>query len=276
MKWSQKKIFMLGSAILRRQFLAIFLANYLTGGACSVGPRNAPEGKKNGISRDRIGRLPGIDRDIKIVLVDDHEIMREALRNLIEVQPNLTVVGEAGDGRTAVQMASKLLPDIMIMDISMPDLNGIEATRQILSASAATKVIALSAHYEKRFVLEMLHAGASGYLIKDCAFKDLIHAINTVAANSTYFSPRITEIVLKDYLRRIPPQEFSEAALLTAREREVLQLLSEGKRTKEIASTLQVSVKTVETYRQQIMTKLDIHSIAELTKFAVREGLTTL
>jgi DNA-binding NarL/FixJ family response regulator len=226
--------------------------------------------------QERVGRLLDVDRDIRIVLADDHEIMREALRGLIEVQPNFTVIGEAGDGRTAVQLTSKLRPDITIMDISMPDLNGIEATRQILSASPHTKVIALSAHCEKRFVLEMLHAGASGYLIKDCAFKDLIHAIRTVAADSTYFSPRITEIVLKDYLRRVPPQDFSETALLTSREREVLQLLSEGKRTKEIASTLRVSVKTVETYRQQIMTKLDIHSIAELTKFAVREGLTTL
>lgn len=234
------------------------------------------KGKQGSAVPTQPERFIGTEKEIRIVLADDHEIMREALRGLIEIQRNFKVVGEASDGRTAVQLVSKLRPDIAIMDISMPDLNGIEATRQILLASPLTKIIALSAHCEKRFVLEMLHAGALGYLIKTCAFKELIHAIRAVAENSTYFSPKITEIVLKDYLRRVPPTDFSEAAHLTSREREVLQLLSEGKRTKEIASTLQVSVKTVETYRQQIMTKLDLHSIAELTKFALREGLTSL
>lgn len=210
------------------------------------------------------------------MLADDFEMIREGLRALIERQPGMTVIAEAGDGRTAVQLATKLLPDIIVMDISMPDLNGIEATRQILEKSAGSKIIALSVHCDRHFVLEMLHAGASGYLLKDCAFKELIHAIHTVAANSTYLSPKITDIVLKDYVHRIPQNEFSSLSLLTPREREVLQLLAEGQRTKEIAHLLQVSVKTVETYRQQIMAKLRLHSIAELTKFAVREGLTSL
>ena len=213
---------------------------------------------------------------IRIILADDFEIIREGLRALIEKQPGMTVVAEAGDGRTAVQLATKLLPDLVVMDISMPDLNGIEATRQILEQCAGAKVIALSVHCDRRFVLEMLNAGASGYLLKDCAFKELIHAIHTVAANNTYLSPKITDIVLKDYVQRIPKDEFSSLSLLTPREREVLQLLAEGRRTKEIAHLLQVSVKTVETYRQQLMAKLSLHSIAELTKFAVREGLTSL
>lgn len=213
---------------------------------------------------------------IRIILADDFEIIREGLRALIEKQPGMTVIAEAEDGRSAVQLATKLSPDIIVMDISMPDLNGIEATRQILEKNAESKVIALSVHCDRRFVLEMLNAGASGYLLKDCAFKELIHAIHTVAANNTYLSPKITDIVLKDYVHRIPKSEFSTLSLLTPREREVLQLLAEGRRTKEIAQLLQVSVKTVETYRQQIMAKIDIHSIAELTKFAVREGLTSL
>jgi DNA-binding NarL/FixJ family response regulator len=213
---------------------------------------------------------------IRILLADDHRLMREGLRSLLEEQPDMRIVGEAENGKLAVQLAAKLMPDIIIMDISMPGLNGIDATCQILSNCTKSKVIALSMHTERRTVLEMLNAGASGYLLKDCAFEEVIQAVRTVASNNTYLSPKITEIVIKDYVHRIPKSELSSLSGLTTREREVLQLLSEGKKTKEIADLLRVSIKTAESYRQQIMEKLNIHSIAELTKLAIREGITSL
>lgn len=213
---------------------------------------------------------------IKILLADDHRLLREGLRSLLEEQPDMSVVGEAENGKSAVQLATKLMPDIIIMDISMPGLNGIDATQQILSVCTKSKVIALSMHTERRTVIEMINAGASGYLLKDCAFEEVVQAVRAVASNSTYLSPKITEIVIKDYVQRIPKNELSSLSRLTTREREVLQLLSEGKKTKEIADILRVSVKTAESYRQHIMEKLNIHSIAELTKLAIREGLTSL
>ena len=212
----------------------------------------------------------------KILLADDHNLIREGLRTLISDEPNMSVIAEAEEGRTAVQLATKLSPDVVIMDISMPGLNGIEATRQILTKSPAPKVIALSMHMERRMILEMLNAGASGYLLKDCAFGEVIRAIETVMSNCTYLSPKIADIIVKDYIHRIPSDDLSSLTLLSPREREVLQLLAEGKKTRDIASTLHVSVKTVDTYRLQIMDKLSIHSIAELTKYAIREGLTSI
>jgi DNA-binding NarL/FixJ family response regulator len=212
----------------------------------------------------------------RILLADDHRIVREGLRALIEKQPNMEVVAEAENGRTAVELVQKLHPDVIIMDVAMPDLNGIEATRQIIAKALSVKIIALSMHSDRRFVVEMLRAGASGYLLKDCAFEELVHAIRAVVVNRIFLSPKINDIVIKDYLRLFPKTEFSVFSILTPRQRQVLQLLSEGKTTRQIASHLQVSVKTVETYRQQIMDKLDIHSIAELTKYAIREGLTSL
>jgi len=213
---------------------------------------------------------------IRVFLADDHQIVREGLRTLLEKQPNMEVVGEAKTGREAVQLVQGLLPHVIIMDIGMPDLNGIEATRQIVAKTQSVKVIALSMHSDRRFVVEMLKAGASGYLLKDSAFKELAQAIRAVMVNRVYLSPKIADLVIKDYIRLSPKTEFSIFSLLTPRERQVLQLLSEGKTTKRIGSDLQVSVKTVETYRQQIMEKLNIHSIAELTKYAIREGLTSL
>jgi DNA-binding NarL/FixJ family response regulator len=213
---------------------------------------------------------------IKILLVDDHRLLREGLRSLLEEQKDITVVGEAENGKHAVQLAAKLVPDIIIMDISMPGLNGINATCQISSACAKSKVIALSMHTERRTVLEMINAGASGYLLKDCAFEEVVQAVRTVAGNNTYLSPKIASIVIKDYVHRIPKSELSALFGLTTREREVLQLLSEGKKTKDVADVLRVSVKTAEAYRQHIMEKLNIYSIAELTKLAIREGLTSL
>ena len=213
---------------------------------------------------------------IRILLADDHKIVRDGLRALIEKQSGMEVIAEAGDGRSTVQMVQELLPNLVIMDIAMPDMNGIEATRQITATAPNVKIVALSMHSDKRFVAEMLKAGASGYLLKDCAFEELDNAIRAVIANRTYLSPKIADIIIKDYTRLFPKTEFSVFSILTLREREVLQLLAEGKTTKEISSSLNISAKTVETYRKQIMDKLDIHSIAELTKYAVREGLTSL
>jgi len=213
---------------------------------------------------------------IKILLADDHKIVREGLRSLLEKHADIGVIAEAGNGRTAVELTRKLSPDVVVMDISMPDLNGIEATRQIISARPEVKVIALSMHSDKRFVVGMFQAGASGFLLKDCAFEELASAILAVRANQKYLSPRVAGVMIEDYLQSFPPEDDSASSVLTGREREVLQLLAEGWSTKKIASHLHVSVKTVETHRRQLMNKLDIHTIAELTKYAIREGLTSM
>lgn len=212
----------------------------------------------------------------RVLLADDHRIIREGLRSLLQKQSDMEVVEEAEDGLTAVRLTEKLHPDIVIMDIGMPDLNGIEAARQIISRVKGVKVIALSMHSDKRFVLEMLKAGASGYLLKDCAFEELINAIRTVRNGQIYLSNRVTGVVVDEYLHNRPVSDASAYNLLSAREREVLQLLAEGNSTKNIAASLNVSTKTIETHRQQIMEKLNLHSVAELTKYAVKEGLTSL
>jgi DNA-binding NarL/FixJ family response regulator len=215
-----------------------------------------------------------------ILLADDHQLIREGIRSLIEKLPGLKVVGEAGDGRTAVSLARKLAPDIVIMDISMPELNGIDAARQILDDSPRTRVVVLSMHSDKRFVAAALKAGASGYLLKDGMSAEVADAIRAVAAGQTYLSPRIAGVVVEDYVSNLPagPATAGAAAagaVLTAREREVLQLIAEGKTTKRIAAALHASVSTVETHRRHIMEKLQLFSVAELTKYAIREGLTS-
>lgn len=214
--------------------------------------------------------------DIRILLADDHKLLREGLRALIEEQENMTVVAEAEDGRSAVQLAAKLSPDIVVMDISMPGLNGIDATRRITAESPGIKVIALSMHAEQDFVVEMFKAGAAGYLLKDCAFEELILAIRAVSSKKAYLSSKLSDTMIKDYVNLFPKKKLSAFSELTAREREVLQLLAEGKSTREVAAKLNVSTKTVETFRRLIMKKLDIHSVAELTKYAIRAGLTSL
>lgn len=214
--------------------------------------------------------------NIRIMIADDHEIVRNGLRSLIEKELDMEVIAEASNGRDAVRIALKLAPDVVIMDIAMPDLNGIEAARQIIAALPRIKVIALSMHADKRYVMEMLKAGASGYILKDSAFEELACAIRTALNNRTYLSPPITEIVIGDYVQLALATNGSAFSLLSAREREVLQLLAEGSSTAQIADCLCISVKTVETYRQHIIEKLDIRSIAELTKYAIREGLTSL
>lgn len=213
---------------------------------------------------------------IKIILADDHRVMREGLRALLENEQDLQVIAEAGDGRTTIKLVHKLSPDLVVMDNIMPDLNGIEATRQIIAKNPRVKIIALSMHSNRRFVIEMLKAGASGYMLKDCAFEELINAIRFVLKGELYISPEIASVVLKDYMYKLPKDKSSIFLTLTNREREVLQLIAEGKATKVIAHHLGVSVKTIETHRQQIMNKLEIHSIAGLTKCAIREGLTSL
>jgi len=213
---------------------------------------------------------------IRVLLSDDHRIMREGLRSLLEKEPDIELVGEAEDGRSTLKLASRLKPQVVVMDISMPDLNGIDATRKLLEKLPSVKVLALSMHTDQRFIEGMLRAGATGYLPKDCASEELVRAIRTVLSNQTYLSPSIADVVRRDYLSQRREADISVSGVLTEREREVLQLMAEGKNTKEIASRLQVSVKTIETFRQHIMQKLNLHSLAELTKYAIREGLTSL
>jgi len=211
-----------------------------------------------------------------ILLADDHRMIRDGLRALLESEDDLEVVGEAENGRDAVRLVRNLAPDVVVMDISMPDLNGVEATRQVCRRCPDTRVIALSVHADRRFVTEMLKAGASGYLLKDCAFEELVRGIRTVVEGHTYLSPRIANAVVEGHVRAPASEAEPTGSVLTAREREVLQLLSEGHGTKQIARHLHVSTKTIDTHRQHIMDKLDIHNVPELTKYAVREGLTTL
>ena len=214
--------------------------------------------------------------DIKILLADDHKITRDGLKSLLENQNHMIVVGEAENGRQAVRLALDLAPDVVVMDINMPELNGIEATRQIISELPGTKIIALSMYSDKRYVVGMLKAGVSGYLLKNCAFDELVSAISAVVANQNYMSQKIADTVMKDYANILESNDNSPAASLTAREREVLQLIAEGLKTKDIAARIHVSIKTVETHRQQIMRKLNARSVAELTKIALREGITSL
>jgi len=213
---------------------------------------------------------------VRILIVDDHKIIVDGLRSLLEKNNTLQVIGQASDGLSAVRLAAALSPDLVIMDISLPGLNGIDATRQILEANPRVKVIALSMHKDGRYIAEALKSGATGYLLKESAFDELTAAIRTVIKGQCYLSASIADLVIKDYIRHLEKTGSGVFAVLTPREREVLQSLSEGLSTKEIAARLGVSIKTVETYRLQIMEKLDIHSVAELTKYAIREGITSL
>jgi two-component system response regulator NreC len=213
---------------------------------------------------------------ITIIIADDHRLFRDGLRTLLDKQKNVRVVAETTDGAETVSSVVELKPDIVLMDISMSELNGIEAARRIASQGSATRIIMLSMHSDRRFVMESLKAGAMGYLLKDCAFEEVLLAVKAVNEGAMFLSSRISESVIKDYVamaRSVPGSVFS---VLSAREREVLQLVAEGKSTKETAAKLHVSVKTVETHRKQIMDKLDIHSVAALTRYAIREGLIPL
>ena len=212
---------------------------------------------------------------MRMLIADDHGVMREGLKVLIENQPGMKVVGEAEDGQKVMQLAKQLSPDIIIMDISMPNLNGVEAARLILEENPNIRIIALSVHSDKHFVTEMLKAGASGYVLKSCLFEEVLRAIQTVRDGDYYLSPKITDVVVDDYKYYMATLNKSSKIRLTTRERQVIQLLTEGKSTKQIALCLHVSPKTVDSNRRELMNKLDISSIAELTKYAIREGLTS-
>jgi len=209
---------------------------------------------------------------INIILADDHNILREGLRNVIESFSTLKVIGEANDGREAVSLANRLHPDVVIMDVSMPGLNGVEATRQIVRSHPDIRVIALSMHANKQMIAGILKAGAYGYLLKDCASGELINAIKTVAANKKYISGRVSGL-FQDNIAADNPESDPE---LSSREKEILQLIAEGHSSKEIAERLFLSSKTVDAHRKNIMDKLNLHSISELTKYALKTGLTSL
>jgi DNA-binding NarL/FixJ family response regulator len=213
---------------------------------------------------------------IRIVLVDDHQMVREGLRALLAGQNDLSVVGEAEDGRRAIELVESLHPDVVIMDVTMPNLNGIEATRQILARQPRVKVIALAIHSDQRFVRQMFEVGASAYILKEGAFDELTQAIRAVHQDEAYVSSRIAGAFIKELIRPGGRRASSGTEVLSARESEVLQLIAEGKSTKEVAALLHVGVKTVETHRRQIILKLHIDNVAELTKYAIRAGLTTL
>jgi len=213
---------------------------------------------------------------IRILIVDDHSITREGLKVLLNKMENFEVVAEAENGRIAVSLCRKLEPDVVVMDINMPDLNGVDAARQILADYPHIRIIALSMYSDRSYVKGMLKSGVAGYLLKNCAFEELSSAIQTVMRNQTYLSPKITDIVRKEFVKLMGNGEMSTVELLTDKEREVLQLIAEGKKTKDIAENLHISVKTVEARRSKIMDKLNIKSVAGLTKFAIREGLTSI
>ncbi len=213
---------------------------------------------------------------IRILLADDHAIVREGLKSLLEREPDMKVVADVGDGRSAVKMALQEKPDLVIMDISMPDLNGIEATSQIISELNRIKVICLSMYREKKFIGAMFQAGASGYVIKNDVTKELIGAIRRVVSGNIYLSPAIAADVVTHFVRDQSPRPKGAFTELSEREREILQLIAEGLSTKEIASKLSLSEKTVAAHREHVMQKLEMHNVVELTRYALREGISQL
>ena len=211
---------------------------------------------------------------IRVLLADDHTLIRAGLRMVVVSQPDFTVVGEASDGREAVALAEQLKPNVVVMDIGMPSLNGIEACRQIHDSLLGTQVIMLSMHSDEGYVLRALKAGAKGYMLKDSAEADLASAIRAVTAGKSFFSPAVSKILLEDYMRKLKRTGAEDSFdLLSPREREVLQLVAEGKSSKEVANLLSLSVYTVETHRAKVMHKLNLHNIPELILYAVRKGV---
>lgn len=206
---------------------------------------------------------------IKILLADDHSLVRQGFSMILSAQSDMQIVGEASNGREAIELAEKLHPDVVVMDVTMPELNGIEATRRIAESAPRTRVLALSMHKDSVYVREILRAGARGYLLKDSADADLIAAVRSVAKGEAYLSPAVSDSVLTDYRKHVS----NPIDLLTTREREVLQMIAEGKTNKEIATTLNLSVYTIEAHRGRVMEKLNLHSTGELVRFALRNGL---
>ena len=214
------------------------------------------------------------DKKIRILLADDHTVVRRGLRLLLESQPEFSVVAEAADGKQAVEAAEASRPDVVVLDIAMPNLNGIEAAQRILASVPGAAIVVLSMHSDEGYVLRALKAGAKGYLLKDAAEGDLIEAIKTVTRGKTFFSSEITKMLAEDYVREIRARGSEDSyELLTPREREILQLLAEGKSNKDIAGMLNLSLYTVETHRRNLQDKLNVHSFAELILYAVRKGV---
>jgi DNA-binding NarL/FixJ family response regulator len=210
-----------------------------------------------------------MQKKIRILLADDHTMVRQGFRMILAAQPDMEIVGEAGNGREAIELTEELHPDVVVMDVAMPELNGIEATRRITTSSTSTRVLALSMYKDSVYVREILRAGARGFLLKDAIDRDLLAAVRAVAAGEGYLSPAVSEAVLSDYRRHVT----DPLDLLSSREREVLQLIAEGKTNKDIATALELSVYTVDAHRGHIMDKLNLHSVSELVRFAVRKGL---
>ncbi len=205
----------------------------------------------------------------QILLADDHGLVRQGFRMILAAEPDMEIVGEASNGREALELAERLRPDVVVMDVAMPELNGIEATRRLAESSPRTRVLALSMHKDSVYVREILRAGARGYLLKDAIDRDLVSAVRAVARGEGYLSPAVSDAVLSDYRKHVS----DPLDLLSSREREILQMLAEGKTNKEIATVLKLSVYTVDAHRGRIMEKLNLHSIGELVRFAVRSGL---
>jgi two-component system, NarL family, response regulator NreC len=212
---------------------------------------------------------------LRILLVDDHTIVRDGLRALLSTEKDFCVAGEAADGPEAIKLAEQLHPDVVVMDIGIPGISGIEATRKILTANPEIKVVALSIHTDRRFVSGMLGVGARGYLPKNCAAEELIRAVREVYAGHVYISANLKDVVMEDYAIHAQGKGQDTLASLSGREREGLCMLASGQNVKQIAASLGLSPKTVEAHRQHIMEKLDLHSVADLTRFAVREGLVS-
>lgn len=208
-------------------------------------------------------------RKTRILLADDHAVVRQGFRRILEQEPGFEVIGEAGQGREAVRLAAELKPDLVIMDIAMPELNGVEATRQIMEQAPEAKVLILSMHKDAVYVRESLRVGAKGYLLKDGIDQDLLNAVRSIARGEAFLSPAVSKMVLDDYREQVS----DPLDLLTAREREILQMLAEGKTAKDIASALDLSVYTVDAHRARIMKKLDLHSAGELVRYAMRKGI---
>ncbi|MHC5157512.1 MAG: response regulator [Planctomycetota bacterium] len=211
----------------------------------------------------------------KVLLVDDHEIMREGISALLRRYSEFEVVGQAADGRRALEMASQLKPDIIIMDVGMPNLNGVDATKQLLSMNPELKIMALSTHSDGAIVAKMIKAGAKGYILKESAFEELVEGLNTLQDGRTFLCNKISKVVFSDYVDLVANPKVMDGDGLSGREREVLQLVAEGHTTKQIAEILNLSTKTIDSHREHIMEKLGIRNVAGLTRYAIRQGMTT-